>query len=681
MQAKFISPLAASELMGVSKQGVIKSINSGRLKAQKSERISASGNKVSTFLINLSDLPEEARLRYALMRDKTDNGDFDLGGYKARFGEKGVSELMERLDAVREMKLYKESGARDVCKKRAEIAAKIGVSPTRLSQLEKAYAEQGISGMASETKRADKGAPRQLCRMAQDVVHSEACLSSRPKNRAIYERLKDTAERLKENACAACPYNPASLYRAMLRQAGQITENDVCDREDREGMVVPEHRCTVDRYINSIPESVRAMGRHGARYWEAKYMPKVLREKPEKVNEVWFGDHHVFDVFVEGPDGRPVRPWLTAWMDAASGCMVGAVLSLNPNSDTIVEALTRAIGHTAGSPFWGAPLMIYIDNGKDYRCRRIEGNGLRDYSVGQLNVSFTEQNALLKTLGIGVTHAIPYRAWSKTIERAFGTIERRWVQGILPGWCGNASETRPESLNEDVRQKRLLSYEDFAAYVFNKLLPEYHAFRGEQESSPMEIYMASEKARGDEVPSWAVLSSVKSNRTERRVGTTGIRFAKRVFNHPDLAEYIGKMVTVAYDREDSATVSIYDGTQFICEAADAERFALVNEDEERLAGHMKRQKDAKKRDRAAITLPRTRVKMLNDMVMELEDVETPATLTSYIHERAARDREAAQKTVAAFQSRKTAEARKAETRIRDRLMAKGAELLQQAAEG
>lgn len=64
------------------------------------------------------------------------------------------------------------------------------------------------------------------------------------------------------------------------------------------------------------------------------------------------------------PDGKPVRPWLTAWMDAMSGCFVGWAITLNPDSDTIAESLVRGIGHTAGSPFFGAPLMLYIDNGK-----------------------------------------------------------------------------------------------------------------------------------------------------------------------------------------------------------------------------------------------------------------------------------------------------------------------------
>lgn len=384
-----LSTVCAGQLLGISKQAVQKAIKDGRLLATETAQISTTGKKRTCYSIALTDLPREAQLKYAAMQDRTDNGQFDAAGYKAKYGQEGVDRLMERLDAVREMMLFKESGVGSVCEKRKEVAALLGISPTRLSQLEKAYAEGGLSAMAEGTTRRDKGKPRTLCQMAQDVVAYETCLSTRPTNRSIYDRLVKIAGQLEEDACLVCPHNEGALFRAQLINAGIPVESP-CPNAG-EGMVVPQHFGTVDRFISRIPASVRAMGRHGMKYWEAEYMPKALRQKPDMVNEVWFGDHHVFDVFVIGPDGKPVRPWLTTWMDARSGCFVGWALSLNPNSDTIMESLVRGIGHTKGSPFFGAPLMTYIDNGKDYRCRRLEGEGLRDYSIGRLNVDFDAQ--------------------------------------------------------------------------------------------------------------------------------------------------------------------------------------------------------------------------------------------------------------------------------------------------
>lgn len=666
-------------LLDLSVRTVQWKIKNGDLPAEKCH--SVGGNSGIAYTIRISDLPREAQLKYAAMMDRTDNGQADLAGYRERFGQEGIDKLMDRLDAVREMALFEETGTGSLVQKRAEVAKLLGVSPRTLYSYEQAYKKGGLQGIMDSTKRKDKGKFRQLCQLAQDYVHSESCLSTRPTNRAIYDRLKKVAEKAGQDACAACPYNEASLYRAQLMQQGGINRDERCHEDRKEGLIVPTHYGTVDRYIKQIPDGVKALGNRGVQYWKANYMPKALRAKPEKVNEVWFGDHHVFDVMVTGPDGRPVRPWLTAYMDAKSGVLLGPTLSLGPNSTTIMESLTRGMGHTRGNPFSGMPLALYIDNGKDYRCKRIEGNGLKDYSVGQLNLSFTEHNALLKSLGIGYLHATPYQAWSKTIERAFGTLERRWVQGILPGWCGHESAARPEQLNQDIRDGKLLSYEEFGAYFFNVMLPEYHAFRGEEAQSPMEIYESSEKARGNEVPSWALLQEAKAFRETRKVGTTGIKFDNRKFNHPDLAAYIGKWVTITFDNKDALSIGVLDGHQFICEAEEVERLRLVGEDPEKLTAHMRHQQQAYQTTRENLQLPRVRVKFINDMMVEQEDLETPYTLTTAIHERAHRERKAAKERAEKARGARTAAERKAESAIRDGLAQRGMELWLKAAEG
>ncbi len=61
---------------------------------------------------------------------------------------------------------------------------------------------------------------------------------------------------------------------------------------------------------------------------------KNIREKTNLVNQVWFGDHHQMDVFVIDEGGNAVRPWLTAWYDAGSGCLIGWCISTCPNSTT-----------------------------------------------------------------------------------------------------------------------------------------------------------------------------------------------------------------------------------------------------------------------------------------------------------------------------------------------------------
>lgn len=676
---KYLTSVEAADLLGISRQAILKAIKAGQIPASEIQGVG--GNSGKSYVIAITDLPREAQLQLATQNDRKNNSQVNLSGYRERFGQEGIDTLMDRLDAVREMALFEELKAGSLVEKRAEVASRLGVSPRTLYTYEQAYKKDGLQGIMDTTKRRDKGQSRQLCRMAQDFVHAQTCLSTRPQNRSIYANLKTIHKKLGDEACLVCPYNPGSLYRAQLIQMGKMDPNEEPCHHPQEGLVLPQHYSTVDRFIQRIPESVKALGRYGNQYWDAKFMPKALRAKPEMTNEVWFGDHHVFDVFVQGLDGKPVRPWLTAWMDARSGCFVGWAISTNPNSDTIVESLVRGIGRTQGSPFFGAPMMIYIDNGKDYRSRRMEGDGLSSYSVGQLNTDMSAGNALLKTLGIGVTHAIPYRAWSKTIERAFGTIERRFVQGNLPGWCGHDSDARPENLNRDIRDGKLLTYDEFCGWWANTALPGYHNLQNEEGQSPLSIYSASQKARGEESISWAILSMVKQNREQRRVTTTGIKFAGRTFQDPTLAAYIGQDVTILYNHKDAESISVMQGNEFICEAYEADRLLLVNEDPEKLQKHMSHQKVSKRLTRTALQLPQDRIRRLHDLVMEVPDLDTASTLTSMVHERAQRERQAARDRQEAIKGKKNASEKLAERRIRDGLAERGAQLLKMAAEG
>ncbi len=234
--------------------------------------------------------------------------------------------------------------------------------------------------------------------------------------------------------------------------------------------------------IQLIPESVLAYGRYGSRYWDAKYLQKAVREKPQLINEVWFGDHHMLNIFVVDRDGRIIRPWLTAWMDAASSALVGWMLTLQPNSDTIAESFARAAVATTGSPFMDLPRIVYIDNGKDYRSTRFEGSQVTDYEIGRLNDDFCGRS-MLEALGVGVKHAIPYWAWVKPIERMFGTLDRRWMRDF-PGWCGDEPSQRPQELARQIRRMmetgEMMTFEAFSARFRAEVIDKYHNYRSEE---------------------------------------------------------------------------------------------------------------------------------------------------------------------------------------------------------
>lgn len=577
----------AAELLQISQRHCRRKLSNFITK----EKVGSAGQGGISYKIDVSSLPEEAQRKYAKLIDDSNNTKFDMVALHIKKGKEGVMETERRLEAVRKYRALILERPPELTKRTEELAKEYGISQGTLRSWAKKYADGGMRELAPNTKRKDKGEPRNICKRAQAMIKDMAYRSNRPTNRTIYYRLLDLEEKLKDKACENCAFRRGSMKRAELISEGILNNGDFCDKVQA-GLIIPQSCSTIDRYINSLPRDISCFARWGKKAWEADYMHKVRREKPGKVNEVWFGDHHQMDIFVRTSEGKAVRPWLTAWMDARSGCMIGTMLSLNPNTDTIIEALERGIQHKEGNPFYGLPKMLYTDNGRDYRSKRME-KGCDKTDIGKINTEISEENGLLNTLGIGVIHALPYQGWSKTIERAFGTLERGFIQGRLPGWCGNSAIARPEKLDSEIKNDKLLSFEEFAEVFYKEILPAYHDFRGSQEKSPMEIYTESEKYSED-VPSYEIFASFKKIREPRKIGTTGIRMKGKTYMDDALIPHIGKQALIAYNRDEDESISVYLDGEYYCEAAEIEKFKLVGEDEAKVAAHIANQKGRKK---------------------------------------------------------------------------------------
>ena len=249
-------------------------------------------------------------------------------------------------------------------------------------------------------------------------------------------------------------------------------------------MLYPNSRDPFNRYIESISKQDIAYVHDGPNAWRDEYMPMTVRDRPEKANSCWYGDHHLGDlVIIAGyeKNGKPIlkRPWITCNHDAASSSIVGSVISVRPNSQTIAESFSRAAAFTVDSPFYGLPEVYYVDRGMDYRSKILEG---RDYDMKQridqhyyLNRAFCD-NPLLPALNVTIHHALPRSGRSKSIEHLFGTVTRRFFQEI-PGWLGNRPENCPfDWASEEkrlIKEGKLWTLEKFARYWFDVVVPGY----------------------------------------------------------------------------------------------------------------------------------------------------------------------------------------------------------------
>lgn len=589
---RYIDTGTAARLLGTTARRVTEMIEHGDLSAVAQEGLRGRGG--INWLVSIASMPLEARLAYITQVDTIHPlPEGVLASYREAYKDEGLKALWRRHQIVMEAKTDATfADHKKTTEARERVAAKYNISTRTLYRWCKAYESEGVAGLMDKIEQSNKGVPKSLCLFAQDFAKDRMFGISRRTRSAAYSDLVRQAAMLGTRACSHnCVHCADSLVRREFALAGTANEYELCDRAGN-GMIVPQSSATFNRFVSTIPKDEMAYARHGKRYWEAKYMPKTERARPTKANECWFGDHHMFDIMVIDEDGSIVRPWVTAWSDAATNCFPSFSVNTNPNSDVIIETLIRGIVQKPNSEFFGVPCMIYIDNGKDYRCKRLEGEREIEHVLGRLNESLGS-GGILSQLGIAVIHAQPYKAWSKTIERLFGTIENRWMRE-LPGWIGNSPSARPEIMTSAKLRKmaengELLTIRQFEEIFRQQIVPQYHSERFGKEQSPIEQYRALEKAR-DDMPSWDVLDLLRKVRVSRKVSPKGIQLGKCWYWHEDLRRLVDKYVTVLYDKEDMGVVAIADGKHFVCHATVKERLSMINEDPEKIAAHMQKQR-------------------------------------------------------------------------------------------
>ena len=592
------------------------------------------------YMVDITNLPESAQMRYIAQMEGV--GEADIVSYQQRYGDIGISAVLARRNAVLECKIIERDGKGNITARKNALAARIGVTLRTIYRWRDAYDARGLAGLMDKTEQSNKGKPKSMCLFAQDFVKANLYSAAKHTNRSAYEKLRRLAAELDVHACSRCPHCDGSIARRELGLQGRVQEYELCDRPG-EGLIIPESVSTLNRYAQTIPADELAYARYGNRYWEAKYMPKTQRTKPEKINECWFGDHHMFDLFVVDDDGRIVRPWMTAWSDAKSGAFVGWCITTNPNSTTIAETFVRAIAKSSFSPFYGVPAAIYIDNGKDYRSKRFEGDRETEHVIGRLNEQLS-QTALLKVLGVNVIHAQPYKAWSKIIERLFGTLEGRYIRD-LPGWCGGRPDQRPEHLTRAYLEKqaergKLLTLAQFERVMREQIIPAYHAEHFDNEQSPIEIYESGEKARND-LPGWDVLAMIRTEAATRKVSYMGVKLRKQWYWDDALRHMVGQEVTVRYSKDDDLSVTVISGDHFVCEACLKDKLRLIGEDPEKIAAHMRLQKQAVQEVREGIAHAERAVQVgLRNVYYEPIDLSVvgAGTITTLEYRKAAKAR-------------------------------------------
>lgn len=222
------------------------------------------------------------------------------------------------------------------------------------------------------------------------------------------------------------------------------------------------------RLNKEVGESAIYLARNGFAKWNRKYASYIERDYTKiKAGEIWVSDHAQIDVAVKSKDGKirkVVFGWITSFIDMKTGKALSKVYHEEaPNSDHIFQAFFIA------ADLHGLPEYLYIDNGKDYRCRDFAGG--RTY-VHRVQVDEGATASMLCALNVIPIFAAPYNAQAKVIERWHLKIKTE-LSKHAEGYRGGNVTERPERLAEDIKRGNILDFDTFEAllhdFIFNVL--------------------------------------------------------------------------------------------------------------------------------------------------------------------------------------------------------------------
>ncbi len=209
-----------------------------------------------------------------------------------------------------------------------------------------------------------------------------------------------------------------------------------------------------------IPQQAIYLARYGQQAWNKKYAKYVSRDYSDvAAGAFWVSDHAQVDVAVI-VDGKACFPWVTVFRDVKTSKWLGWHLHFeSPNSDHIFQSFYYAV------LAFGLPSDIYLDNGKDYRCK--------DFAGGRNSVKADfdkdKSTAMLSYLNIDVHFALPYNAQTKPIERDFLKVKNLLSKHFIGYRGGNIIE-RPEKLTNEIKENQLMNFDEFKM-VFDDFIP------------------------------------------------------------------------------------------------------------------------------------------------------------------------------------------------------------------
>jgi len=537
-------------LHGKTERAIRKNIEIGKILANNQFCSTGQGGK--TYKIPFDSLSSEIQAKYwAQQAEKLKNEErkeerkymSDLKQMHGNNWDKFYNKAQQKLECV----IAFNSDDKEKLK---ELLIKNSYSIRSVYRWCQEYKKQGITGLIRGV-RSDKGSIKELCNDALNFIQALYIQPIRPSVPKIYE---------------------VYLMEAKKRDWNIVSLD------------------TIYRIINRIPKDISIMGRDGKEAYRANALPKATRNLNSlKANEIWCGDGHVLAVLV--PDGKRLKRYtFSAWLDMGSRAIVGYCIGTFSSATIIGRAFYNSVFPKENSPIFGLPSKVYMDNGKDYRSKKLNAG------TSSNTFDFTlEQKGLFMELGVETIFAMPYTPWAKPIERSFRTFSDKFISNII-GSCGESIDRKPADLNKEIVLQNGISLEQLRD-IIEESIQKYNNTKhsGLNGKTPLQAYLSKEKVRND-MPEEEEIDILLMEFVSRKITPSGIKMNHTYYWHEALAHKLDKTAHIRYDPEVLDKLWVWVDGEFLCIAETKELLSMSRNNEkvkEWIAYQRRTQKEVK----------------------------------------------------------------------------------------
>lgn len=535
-----------AELSGQATRHVRRLITAGTLAARETRGRGGAGGR--SFLIPVSSLSPKLKKKYDRLHRQQDPGPVDQIPLEA-LSEAERQEAAQWLEILKEWKEYRNSydgtkAQADETFAQAMQQRMPGINYQQLQRKNKLYQKMGAGGLVDR-----RGKHTNHCKKIPDQVWNVFEYYYLDQNKPSVQKCMVMAEDyFKKHHIAIPPLADRSTF----------------------GREIPKR----------IPAPVLAYEREGPKYFEDHCGMHVTRYYDDlDSNDIWVCDNYTFDLFVnDSIHTKPVRVYLTGFLDVRSRKMVGWYVTLNPNSQATLYALRKGIER------YGIPKRILADNGREFLTHDIGGRGHRKSADWG-----HEAPTILQHLGIEFRTAQVRNARAKIIERAFLDIKECFCKAF-EGYTGGTTAERPERLKKTgkyaenfVPLPELTEYVDkYIEGVFNFTVSKGAGMYGRTRNEVYAQCLIEKRVASREDLYLMMLRNSKPCTVQREGVRITTHDAVVYFTSNELMfNHIGKKVYFRYDPDDLKEVRVYDeDDRFLCTAQQQEKLSYYATKEE-----------------------------------------------------------------------------------------------------